>query len=50
MGRAPVPVSLDDKNMSWAPIPVCGIAEYGIVPVNLIFRSNLVSREVGGSD
>ena len=46
MGRAPVPVSLDDKNMSWAPIPVCGIAEYGIGPVNLILRSNLVSRGV----
>ena len=45
MGRAPVPVSPDDKNMSWALIPVCGVAEYGIGPANLILRSNLVSRE-----
>ena len=46
MGRAPVPVSPDDKNMSWALIPVCGVAEYGIGPANLILRSNLVSRGV----
>ena len=46
MGRAPVPVSPVDKNMSWALIPVCGVAEYGIGPANLILRSNLVSRGV----
>ena len=40
-----MPVSPDDKNMSWALIPVCGVAEYGIGPVNLILRSNLVSRD-----
>ena len=44
MGRAPVPVSPDDKNMSWVLIPVCGVAEYGIGPVNLLLRANLVSR------